>query len=103
MTNGYSLQLFEPAPDALYTIDALAEIVDVPRRTILVYCSQGLVSPVTDPAEAGYRFNNDALRAIRSIEALRKTFNTNLSGIRMILDLMREVERLRSELRWLRR
>src|SRR2546430_9567518 len=32
------IQLFEPPPGALYTIDATSRIVDVPRRTILIYC-----------------------------------------------------------------
>ena len=44
-----ALQLFEPDPQTVYTIEATAHFVDMPRRTILVYCKLGLVSPVVDP------------------------------------------------------
>ena len=42
----YALQLFEPDPQTVYTIEATAHLVDVPRRMVLVYYKLGLVSPV---------------------------------------------------------
>jgi DNA-binding transcriptional MerR regulator len=95
-----AIQLLEPDPDAVYTIEAVEHLVNVPRRMILVYYKYGLVSPVVDPACGGYYFNDEAIRALRRIEYLRSVCGMNMPGIRLILDLMNEVERLRAELRF---
>ena len=95
----YALQLFEPDAQTVYTIEATAHLVDVPRRMVLVYCKLGFVSPVVDPGCGGY----EAIRILRRIEYLRNVCGINLSGIKMILDLVNEAERLRAEVRFLRR
>jgi DNA-binding transcriptional MerR regulator len=97
-----ALQPFEPDPHTAYTIEMMAHLVDVPRHTILVYCKRGLVSPVVDPACGGYYFNDEAIRTLRRVEHLRANCGVNLAGIKIILDLMNEVERLQSEVRFLR-
>jgi DNA-binding transcriptional MerR regulator len=97
-----SIQLFEPNPDTLYTIDLTARLADVPRHTILVYCKHGLVAPVMDE-QGAYFFNDDSIRVLRQVEHLRVTCGLNLAGIKVALDLLHEVERLQSEVRFLRR
>src|SRR5438067_5570908 len=97
-----ALQLFEPDPDAVYTIEATARLAHVPRHTILIYCKHGLVSPVVDPDCGGYYFNDEAIRALRRINYLRTTCGINLAGIKMILQLRNELEDLRAEARFLR-
>jgi DNA-binding transcriptional MerR regulator len=77
-------------------------MVDVPRRTILVYCKHHLLSPAID-AEHGYYFDGDAIRALRRIELLRDVCGDDLAGIKIILDLTAALERLRSDLRLLTR
>ena len=99
----YALQLFEPDPQTVYTIEATARFVDVSRRMVLVYCKLGLVSPVVDPGGGGYYFNDEAIRILRRIEYLRNVCGINLPSIKMILDLVNEAERLRVEVRFLRR
>ena len=99
---GEAIQFFEPDPNAVYTIEAAEHIAHVPRRMILVYCKHGLVSPVVDPACGGYYFNDEGIRALRRIEYLRTVCGINLAGIKMILALMNEVERLCTEVRFLR-
>ncbi|MEA3208477.1 MAG: MerR family transcriptional regulator, heat shock protein HspR [Chthoniobacter sp.] len=96
------IQLFEPDPNILYTIDATAHLANVPRHTILVYYKHGLVAPVMDE-DGAYHFNDDAIRMLRRIEYLRVTCGLNLPGIKLALDLMNEVERLQAEVRFLRR
>jgi DNA-binding transcriptional MerR regulator len=96
------IQLFEPDPHILYTIDATAHLADVPRHTILVYYKHGLVAPLVNE-EGAYYFNDDAIRVLRRIEYLRVACGLNLSGIKMALDLMNEIERLQTEVRFLRR
>jgi DNA-binding transcriptional MerR regulator len=98
-----ALQRFEPDPRTAYTIEMTSYLVDVPRHTILQYCKHGLVSPVVDPACGGYFFNDEAIRVLRRVEYLRTSCGVNLAGIKMILDLMNKVERLESEVNFLRR
>ena len=52
-----ALQLFEPDTRVLYTLDAVASLTQVPRRLIIVYFKNGLVSPVMDPTCSGWYFN----------------------------------------------
>ncbi|HEY5778977.1 MAG TPA: chaperone modulator CbpM [Terrimicrobiaceae bacterium] len=97
-----TIQVFEPDPHLLYTIDVASRLTDLFRRDILIYCEHGLVSPFVD-AEGGYYFNDDAIRVLRRIEYLRVACGVNLSGIKMAIELMNEVERLQAEVRFLRR
>jgi MerR family transcriptional regulator/heat shock protein HspR len=97
-----AIQVFEPDTNTVYTIEAAGHIAQVPRRTILVYYKHGLVSPVVDPECGGYYFNDEAIRTLRRIEYLRTNCGINLGGIKMILRLTNEVERLRAETRFLR-
>jgi DNA-binding transcriptional MerR regulator len=93
-----AIQLFEPPADAVYTIEATAHLIDVPRRVILVYCKHQLVSPVLD-RDRGYYFDRKGIRALRRIAALRTVCGDDLAGIKIILDLTNELERLHSEVR----
>ena len=92
---GLSLRLFDPDPTLVYSIDAVERLARVPRRTILIYCRHGLVSPLTDPESGGYYFNREAIRELRRIGYLQITCGVNLAGIKFILDLTDEVQRLR--------
>jgi DNA-binding transcriptional MerR regulator len=98
-----ALQLFEPDARVVYTLDAVASLTQLPRRLIVVYCKHGLVSPVMDPACSGWYFNDEAIRILRRIEYLRTACGLNLAGLKLIMDLVGEVERLREELNFRRR
>jgi DNA-binding transcriptional MerR regulator len=98
-----TLQLFEPDARAVYTLEAAARLTQLPRRLIAVYFRHGLVSPVMDPACSGWYFNDEAIRILRRIEYLRTTCGLNMAGIKLIMDLAREVELLREELNFRRR
>jgi DNA-binding transcriptional MerR regulator len=95
------VQLFEPLDDALYTIETTSRIVDVPRRTILVYCKHHLLAPATTTVDQGYYFDGDAIRTLRRIEALRTVCGDDLAGIKIILELTAALERLRRDIRLL--
>ncbi|HEY5892715.1 MAG TPA: chaperone modulator CbpM [Chthoniobacterales bacterium] len=96
------IQLFEPNPNILYTLDVTARLAEMSRHAILVYSKHGLVVPVIDEAGA-YYFDDDAIRVLRRIQRLRAGYGLNLTGIKMALDLLNEVERLQAEVRFLRR
>lgn len=95
----FEIELFEPLPDALYPIEATAQLVGVPRRTILVYCKHRLISPVISAVDHGYSFDRDGIRALRRIEVLRSICGDDLAGIKIILELTSALEHLRSRLR----
>jgi DNA-binding transcriptional MerR regulator len=98
-----AIQLFQPPPDAVYTIEATSRMVDIPRRTILVYCKYNLLAPAQETTDYGYYFDGDAIRTLRRIEALRTVCGNDFAGIKMILDLTAALERLRSDIRLLSR
>jgi len=98
-----SMQLFEADPQAIYPIDVAARLARVPRRLIAVYYKYGLVASVADPEPGGLYFGDDSIRALRRIEYLRTTCGLNVAGIKLLLDLIREVEHLREEVRFLQR
>src|SRR5438132_241641 len=89
-----SIQLFEPPPDAVYTIEATAQLVGVSRRVILRYCKRGLLSSVMDPARDGYYFDQRGIRRLRHIEKLRPLCCDPLASIKIILELMDKADRL---------
>ena len=90
-----ALQRFEPDPNIVYFIEEVRDLAQVPRRTILIYSKYGLVSPIVDPDWGGYYFSGESIRSLRRIEYLRTTCGINLTGIKLILELMSEIEYLR--------
>ena len=95
-----ALQVLEAGGQTIYSIEVAARLAQVPRRLIVLYYKHGLVSPVTDPARSGWYFDDEAIRIVRRIEHLRSTCGLNLAGIKLVMSLVQEVERLRTELRF---
>lgn len=98
-----ALQSFEPRADQIYSIEAVVNITHTPRHQIAVYCRHGLVSPVAPPEHGGWWFDQEAIRELRRIECLRHDYAMGLAGLHLVSELLREVERLREEVRILRR
>lgn len=90
-------------PEEAYSLEVIEKITMVPRRTILVYHRHGLIQSSTSPDRGQRLFDDEAVRALRRIESLRQRFRVNLAGIKLIMNLMREVDELRAELRFRRR
>ena len=94
---------FEPEGEDVYSIETVVQITQTPRHQIAVYCRHGLISPVTAPEREGWWFDDEAIRMLRRIERLRADYDMNLADLGVIAELFREVERLREEVRALRR
>jgi DNA-binding transcriptional MerR regulator len=92
----------EPDNSIRYSIETAAYLGQVSRRTIVLYCKHGLISPVTDPVQSGWVFEEDAIRTIRRIERMREGFGMNLAGLKMLLSMTNELELLRTQVRFLR-
>ena len=98
-----ALELFEPAPETVYSIEEAARLAQLPRRLIVVYSRHGLVSPAVDPDLSGWYFDDEGIRTLRRIERLRSSLGMSLMAVKLVLELGQEVERLRQEVRFLRR
>jgi len=97
-----ALELFQPKPNVLYSLDATAYLAGVPRRSILIYCRAGLVRPVVQPPYGVMEFTEEAIYTVRRIDYLRTVHGLDLAWLKTMFDLLDEVERLRAELRFLR-
>jgi len=97
-----AMELFQPKPDVLYSLDATAHLAGVSRRSILIYCRTGLVRPVVQPPYGVMEFTEEAIYTLRHIEHLRTVHGLDLAWIKTLFDLLDEVERLRAELCFLR-
>jgi len=93
------LPIIDPDTDATYTLEVIASLTGVTSQTVLHYQEQGLISPATGREPDAGQFDAEALRTLRRIEHLRSTCEVNESGLKLILELMDEIERLRAELR----
>jgi len=81
----------DPEETATYSLELVAEITGVSSQTILHYQEHGLLPQAV--------FDDEALHTLRRIDYLQTTCEANLSGLRLILDLLDQVESLRTELR----
>lgn len=97
-----ALELFQPKPDVLYSLDAAAHLAGIPRRSILTYCRAGLIQPVLQPPYGVMAFTEEAIHTIRRIEYVRAVHVIDVALLKTMVDLMEEVERLRAEVRFLR-
>jgi MerR family transcriptional regulator, heat shock protein HspR len=95
-----ALQPVEHSAHATYTIEAIANLAQIPRRLIVLYYKHGLVAPASESPDAGWYFDDQAIHVVRRIQYLRTECGVNLEGIKLIMSLTKEVERLREEVRF---
>ena len=98
-TDPSGLPLFEPDQGATYTLETIATLTGATPQAILHYQEQGFITPVTGGETDHGQFDGETVRTLRRIEHLRTTCQLNESGLKLILSLMDEIERLRNELR----
>ena len=98
-----AIELFQPDPNVLYSLDATAHLAGVSRRSLLVYCRAGLVRPVFQPPYGIMVFTEETIYTVRRVEHLRVVHGIDVTWIKTLFDLIEEVERLRSEVRFFRK
>jgi DNA-binding transcriptional MerR regulator len=99
LSNDADLPIFGDDTDATYTVDVIAELTGIDSKTVLHYQEQGFIRPVAKEDEDSALFDAECLRQLRRIEHLRATCGMNDAGLKLILDLLHEVEILRQERR----
>lgn len=97
-----AVDVFQPHPDVLYSLDTAAHLAGVPRRSLLIYCRAGLIRPVFQPPYGMMTFREEAIHTVRRIESVRAVHDVDLAWLKTFFDLLEEVERLRTEVRFLR-
>lgn len=96
-----SEQSFDSESGVTYTLEVAATLVATSRETIVAYCESGLLTHWKQ-SQSGYLLNDESLRELRQIEHLRQICGDNLDVVGLILELRRELDQLRSELRFRR-
>ena len=85
-----------------YTVEAVARITRISADEIIVYTRAGYVSPLPSGNQADLLFDEEAIHQLRHIAFLVSEYGVNREGLRVLANLLKEVERLREEVRFLR-
>ena len=101
--SAFAVELFQPDSNVVYTLDVTAHLAGVPRRAILAYYRAGLVRPVFQPPYGIMAFTEEAIDTVRRIERVRAVHGIDLALVKTVFGLLDEVERLRTEVRFLRK
>ena len=86
---------------ALYVISVAAELAGVHPQTLRIYERKGLLDPARTVG-GSRRYSEHDIAQLQRIQDLT-TAGLNLEGVRRVLELEAEVERLRAELEDVRR
>ena len=84
------------ADRAGYVISVAAELTGVHPQTLRIYERKGLLDP-SRPSGGSRRFSEADLSRLRHIQQLTAT-GLNLEGVRRVLELEAELDRVRAEL-----
>ena len=94
MEGSLSGDIFE---DHALTIDELSRLCSVDRTTIVEFVQEGVLS-VIEINSTEWRFPGAALRRARTAMRRQRDLEINLPGVALALQLMEELDRLRSAL-----
>jgi MerR family transcriptional regulator/heat shock protein HspR len=85
----------------MFVISVAAELAGMHPQTLRQYDRLGLVSPTRAPGR-GRRYSLRDVATLREVQRLSQDEGVNLAGIKRILALEQEVERLRDQVELLR-
>jgi DNA-binding transcriptional MerR regulator len=90
------------ASPATYSLEAAARLAGVHPEMLRYYCRLGLFGEARARPETELVFDDDALYELRRFEHYRRHHGVNRRTLRLLCGLWREIERLQTELRFLR-
>ena len=85
----------------VFVISVAAELTGMHAQTLRTYDRMGLVSPQRTTG-GGRRYSRKDISLLRRIQQLSQEEGVNLAGIKAIIELTEEVDRLRAEVEELR-
>ena len=87
--------------EAVYIISVAAELAGVHPQTLRIYERKGLISPYRTPGGTR-RYSPEDLERLGLIQELTSQ-GVNLEGVRQVIELQNQVDRLEHQVRRLRR
>ena len=98
----YTLVRQPPDTPAVYSLEAAATLAGVHPDLLRYYCQHNMFGPARAQAGHNPTFDDDAVYELRRIEDYRRHHGVNRQALPLLWELSREVERLQTELRFLR-
>jgi DNA-binding transcriptional MerR regulator len=87
---------------AIYSLETAARLAGVHPEMLRYYCRLGLFGEARARPETELIFDDDTLYELRRFEHYRRHLGVNRRALPLLCELWREVERLQTELRFLR-
>ena len=87
----------EPSDRALYIISVAAELAGVHPQTLRIYERKGLLNPARTAGNTR-RYSDRDIARLRAIQKLTQEQGVNLAGVRMIVELQNEMDRMRERM-----
>jgi hypothetical protein len=97
---GFEVTVTHGDPAKLYDITVTATYTETQPHLILDYCRMGVVTAVKRDEADNLFFDDEAIYWLRQIRSLQAEGEVNRAALRLILDLRRQVEHLKRELRF---
>src|SRR6266498_1967843 len=82
---------------ALYIISVAAELTGVHPQTLRIYERKGLLNPARTAGNTR-RYSERDIDRLRAIQELTQEHGINLAGVKMIVELQNEIDRMRSRM-----
>jgi DNA-binding transcriptional MerR regulator len=87
--------LYDQETEKFYSLEVVAELAGISIQTVLYYYELGVIPPTT----TDLHFNIEDLRLIRRIDYLRHHHELTDGSLKLVANLLNEVEQLRKEQR----
>src|SRR5207237_7940153 len=84
----------QPSDRALYIISVAAELAGVHPQTLRIYERKGLLQPQRTAGNTR-RYSDRDIDRLRAIQELTQEKGVNLAGVKMIVELENELDRMR--------
>lgn len=81
----------------VYIISVAAELAGVHPQTLRIYERKGLLNP-TRTAGNTRRYSEHDIERLQAIQRLTQEFGVNLAGVKMIVEMQNELERMRRKM-----
>ena len=97
MNNSHPMEVsgFLYTSETLLTLDEFSRVCAVERRQIIELVEEGVLVPVGSRLEE-WQLRGDSLRRAQKAVRLQRDLGINLAGVALALDLMDELEHLRT-------
>lgn len=90
-------------PPRVFDHQKTARLARVTTRSLLKYWRYGLITPLNRGERYGIFFDEQAIYRIRKAETIRTAMKTNIASAATIMQLIEEVDELKTELRFTRK